>query len=280
MRTIAEVFADATTGGVIDLADEEVLGSKFVRPPRGLTVTGGKVLGGTSIYGAVGFCWSGFQIDGQDEDGQVLGILGGADWTLRDGTINGGAAYAQLQIGLEAAAKQAGIPLRWTVDNVKVTGNKASLTHPYPQDHSLYILTSPEKNMEGVLRNCYFGPSENGHVVKVGGTGGNPLTEGTNGVTFIDCTVETKQWVKNQEQGAVMLQGLKTQNIRFENLTVLGGPSEISVADGARVTFAQTKPWPGHTKVKYYWPSNTLRIQQKTQVVTNGRSYTGVTWEP
>ena len=127
--------------------------------------------------------------------------------------------------------------------------------------------------MNGVIRDCDFGPSLNGAVMKIGGTGGNPATEGSNGV----LVERTRIHLHVDNAPAMLLQGANTRNVDLD--VTWDRPGEIRVTDGARATF-RGKPSPGRTYVSTWWPSNTFPrlMKRNAKPVTNGRGAPGVSW--
>lgn len=236
MRSLADVIGVAPVGALLELGDEPLTGGT-VRPRMGVSVTGGILTTPISIYNAVGFLWDGWTYVGSDVDsGCCIGMLGGSDWTLLDGHGSGGRAYGQIQVGLNQSAPQGHrVPMRWTIDHCSFTDNGTAETHRYPQDHNIYVLTSPEVDMGGVIRDCEFGPSTNGSVMKIGGTGGNPGTEGSNGV----LVERTRIHLHADNAGAVLLQGANTRNIDLD--VTWDRPGLIRATDGAKATFGASR---------------------------------------
>jgi hypothetical protein len=273
MRSLADVLGVAPVGALLELGDEPFTGG-VVRPRMGVSVTGGVLTSPISIYNAVGFLWEGWNYVGADIDsGCCIGMLGGSDWTLLNGHGTGGRAYGQLQVGLDQSSPAGHqVPMRWTIDHCNFVNNGIAKTHLWPQDHSLYVLTSPEVDMKGVVRDCSFGPSLNGAVVKIGGTGGNPGTEGSNGVTVERTLIN----LHADNAPAMLLQGANTRNIDLDVRWTR--PGQIRATDGARATF-HGPPSPGRTFVTTWWPNNTwLRFSARNTTVVNGRGAPGIAW--
>ena len=275
MRSLAELIGVIPVGGYMDLGDEQFTGGT-VHPRIGVTIENGVLLTPLTVYDPVGFLWSKWTYRGSPVDsGACIGMLGGSDWSLIDGSGTGGRAYGQIQVGLYLSAPAGHrVPLRWTIDRCRFSDNGIALTHLYPQDHSIYVLTSPEVDMKGVIRDCEFGPSLNGTVMKIGGTGGAPATEGSRGVTVQN----TKIHLHADNAGAVLLQGANTRNVIFENVT-WDRPGQIRATDGARAVFTGA-PSPGETFVTTHWPSERWRLRTINTKVANGRTAPGIAWLP
>lgn len=188
MRTLAEVVAPARPGDVIHLGPDPVLASR-VTLPRGCHLTGGTIVGETTIDDPEQVTINGVTFQGVDiPTGSVLQIKGGTAWQLTSCRITGGRAYGQLAIN---HGRQP--PRNWLVEGCEIGGN--GVGHPWPQDHSVYILTGSQTPLGGTLRRCKLGPSPGGHVLKIGVTGEVAMwlrPPGAFGVTVEDVEIHQR----------------------------------------------------------------------------------------
>lgn len=279
MRTLAEALAGAVRGGHVELGAEEFLGAT-VRIPDGLSINGGVIHGEAQLLSPVGMLWTGPRFpDHPSNTAGMLTVLGGSDWTVSRADITDGRAYGQIRVSLDLTQSDPArrVPMRWLVEGCRA--GPAGTAYVYPQNDSIYVLGTPGVAMGGVVRGCTFGPAPKGVPVKVGGTGGNPLTEGSCGVTFEACRILTGAISPSDVKYGICVQG-RTSGIVFKDC-VADGPIEIKVGDGAQVTFQQCKFPPGsRIYVFYYWPAWWLRWWRREESGLANRSYTGVSWQP
>lgn len=275
MTSFASIIQGAAPGSTINLNSYgTITGGPFAGGdgwvatcPAGLTLHGGTITGGVVIYGAVGMSWDGMLItgtaSGPTADSEALmKFVGGTQFHVYNGELRGGACFGQLGVAGRLSPHQT--PTEWLIEDMWVHHNgyntgqiggtiMPTLTgHTAVQDHSLYIVDFAPNGvstpMNGVMNRCTFGPSPNGAVVKIGGTGTTAaLQEGVRNVTLNDCKIRL-----NQVGGeAYLSQGGASSGITINNMIceLDGAPgvavtSHSSLTDDADTTFNGNRAGP------------------------------------
>ena len=278
MRSIVDAVKGATAGATVDLGSE-TLTAGDLRGVRNVTITGGTVIGETRCYSCTQLVWNGTRFQGGDptvKTSGVIALLGGTNNQLVGCHVSGGGASGSIQIGLDIGQPDATmrVPTNWTVRGCVV--ESAGSAWIYPQNDCVYVLGTPGVPMNGLIKDCTFGPAPKGAILKIGGTGSSPLTEGSCGVTVENVKLVTGSLGPTDEKYTLCLQG-RTSAITYRNVSA-DGPGKIVVADGPSAGFQNCR-LPGHTFVSYYLPAWWLRWWRREEYGQTGRNYTGIYWQ-
>lgn len=278
-RTASELFASLGPGESVDLAGEYITSDDVHDIPEKVTVMNGNFRGHLRLFGAealtLGSC--DFEADTAEEVNSVCKMQGGHAWKLLGCSYRGGwvGSHVGINLNTDTTGVRA-IPTDWVVEDCRFDpiGKQWGT---FPQGHSIYCITSPRVEMNGLINRCWMKCGPVGAALKLGGTGHRPRREGARGVLVTDTTVQGTLCPDGRCL-AVLSQGGRSENV-CKRVTMLGDggfPPWAQAMDGALLHMEDTICPDGFVSYATWYRWGVWARSQKFALC--GRPRGGVRW--